>query len=187
MDNEVIVITSCLITAVDFWERTKISWHCWQVLCTFTIAMIIFSVVMNGSYCQIPLPITFGYTTGPSEILCSIFKVMSAMRKASAVLVGTVFSNHSTKDIWKVSRTRDIRCWALLQQCSEHTGLFLEDTTLESTCLLSVGSFVSWPDWPEHNCQYRTCAWISTYWPMQVEFQYLPCNYGSLQCPYKLT
>lgn len=75
MDNEVIIFTSCLRTAVDFWERTNISQHSCQVLCTCTIAMIIFSVVMNDNYCQIPLPITFGYTTSPSEILCSIFKL----------------------------------------------------------------------------------------------------------------
>lgn len=112
IDNEVIIITSCLITVADFWERTKITWHSWQVLCTFTIAVIIFSVIMNGSYCQIPLPITFGYTTSPSEILWSIFKVMSAEEGLSHV--GTVFSNHSTEGVWKGSRTRGIRCWALL-------------------------------------------------------------------------
>jgi len=86
MDSEVIGITSCLVTAVDFWERTEISWHSWQVLCGLTIAMIIFSVVVGGSYCQIPHPITFGYTTSPSQILCSIFKVVSATRKALAML-----------------------------------------------------------------------------------------------------
>lgn len=81
VDNEVIIITSCLRTAVDFWERTNISQHSCQVLCTYTIAMIIFSAVMNDNYCQIPLPITFGYTTSPSEILCSIFKLCQVCRK----------------------------------------------------------------------------------------------------------
>lgn len=81
MDNEVIIITSCLRTAADFWERTNISQHCCQMLWTYTIAMIIFSVVMDDKYCQIPLPITFGYTTSPSEILYSIFKLCQICRK----------------------------------------------------------------------------------------------------------
>lgn len=81
MDIEVIIITSCLRIAVDFWERTNISQHSCQVLCTCTIALIIFSVVMSDNYCQIPLPVTFGFTTSPSEILCSIFKLCQVCRK----------------------------------------------------------------------------------------------------------
>lgn len=52
----------------------------------FTITVIMFCAVVNGSYCQIPLPVIFRYTTSPSETLCSIFKVMSAVQKLLAIL-----------------------------------------------------------------------------------------------------
>lgn len=57
------VITTCLITAADCWQRTKISRLSWWLLCTFTIFMIIFSMFMKGSYCQILLSRNFRYIT----------------------------------------------------------------------------------------------------------------------------
>lgn len=49
----------------------------------FTIAIITFSVAINGSSWVTCLSITLGYTTKPSEMFCNVFRTTSAVRNAS--------------------------------------------------------------------------------------------------------
>lgn len=185
MDNELIFISSCFVKWADFWERTEVSWHSWQMLCTFTIAMIIFSVVMHGSYCQIPLPNTFGYTTSFLKILSTIFKVMSAMWKASDMLAQRFQATAQRmfgRDPEPETLGAEPCCSSVLS-----TGLFLLRHDIWIKIDFSQLAHLSPSDCSEHKSQYRTCTWICAGWPMLEEFQYPPCNYGSLQSPCELT
>jgi hypothetical protein len=51
------------------------------------MAMMTFSVAIKGSSCAMRRAITFGYTTSPSEIFCSVERTMSAVRNASGRVI----------------------------------------------------------------------------------------------------
>ena len=63
----------------------------------FTMAIMIFSADINGSSCLIWRSMTLGYTTIPSQMFCSVKRILSADRKASAnvILLGNHNKDHT--------------------------------------------------------------------------------------------
>ena len=112
--------------------------------------MMMFSVAMNGSSCEMRRAITFGYTTRPSETFCNVVSTISAVRNASGrvirrfALSSSVRSNHCTLAVFKAFCCRVMRCRARLQIRSERMGLRLYAMAEDPICVDSNGSSTSW-------------------------------------------
>lgn len=123
MGNKGIIITSCLIIAFDCWKRTNISKPFWWLLCTFTIAMIIFSMALNGNYFQILVQVIFRYITVPAWKCYTVYLKLCELCGKFQPWCHRLFKPLHKDDL-KGCRTRDIHCWASVL----NTGLFLQDT-----------------------------------------------------------
>ncbi|KAH3673156.1 hypothetical protein WICPIJ_009890 [Wickerhamomyces pijperi] len=94
----------CLTTAAAWWERTLISsWTSCLEAPFSTMAMMMFSVAMNGNSPMILLSMTFGYTTKPEVMFNRVDNKMSAVKKADGKEIllmaesSKVLSNHWTE------------------------------------------------------------------------------------------